>query len=191
MEVDTVLEASEQADKKKSRLNALIAITVALIAALMAISNVKDGNIVQAMQQSQADRVDHWSWYQAKKSRLAVAESTLTILEIQPQTAARDKAMAKWKGERDKQKTESEDVKNQAEQDAKEYDKWNIHDDQFDASEALLSLSITLLAMTSLTQKKWLYGVALVPAAFGATMAIAGLFNLSLHSAWLAKVLGT
>ena len=40
--------------QSESRLNAVIAVLVALTATFMAVCNVKDGNIVQAMEQAQA-----------------------------------------------------------------------------------------------------------------------------------------
>lgn len=47
------------------------------------------------------------------------------------------------------------------------------------------------MAMTSLTQKRWLYGIALVPMAIGVLMGLAGLFNWHIHSDLMAKLLGT
>ena len=42
----------------KERLNSLVAITLAVLAALMGITKVKDDNIVQAMQQAKVNAVD-------------------------------------------------------------------------------------------------------------------------------------
>ena len=56
-----------------ARLNAAVAITVALLATFMGICKVKDDNIVQAMQQAQADKLDHWAYYQARNLRQEVA----------------------------------------------------------------------------------------------------------------------
>ena len=50
-----------------------VAITVALLATFMGICKVKDDNIVQAMQQAQADKIDHWSFYQARNIRQEIA----------------------------------------------------------------------------------------------------------------------
>src|SRR6476620_2987205 len=62
------------------RLNTFAAITVALLATLMGICKVKDDNLVQAMQQAQADKLDHWSFYQARNIRQEVAQSALDQL---------------------------------------------------------------------------------------------------------------
>ena len=43
----------------------------------------------------------------------------------------------------------------------KQYDELNKHDDQFDLSDACLSMSLALMALTALTRKKWLLAVGL------------------------------
>src|SRR5437667_12795199 len=72
---ETVSEAVERA--AESRLNSIIAVIVALAATFMALSNVKDGNIGQAMQQAQAQALDSWNYYQAKSMKQNLAEATL------------------------------------------------------------------------------------------------------------------
>ena len=73
-------------------------------------------------------------------------------------------------------------------QDQKTYDNLNYRDDQFDLSDALIALAISLLAMTALTHKRWLYWVALVPTSFGVLMGLAGLLGWHLHSDALARL---
>ena len=50
-------------DRHRVRLNSQVAITVALLATFLGVCKVKDDNIVQAMQQAQADKLDHWNFY--------------------------------------------------------------------------------------------------------------------------------
>src|ERR1700692_3758558 len=78
---DTINEAVERASE--SRLNSVIALLVAITATFMAVCNVKDGNIVQAMQQAQAGAVDQWSYFQAKGTKQNLAEATLDQLQLQ------------------------------------------------------------------------------------------------------------
>src|SRR6476660_5446552 len=73
--------ATAEAHAAHSRLNTWVAITVALLATFMGVCKVKDDNIVQAMQQAQADKIDHWSFYQARNIRQEVAEATVAQLE--------------------------------------------------------------------------------------------------------------
>jgi ribosomal protein S13 len=68
---------------RPSRLNAAVAVSVALLSTVMGIGKVKDDNIVQAMQQAQADKLDHWSFYQARNLREEVAKATLVQLKLQ------------------------------------------------------------------------------------------------------------
>src|SRR6267154_5896198 len=74
---------AKEANKARSKLNTMVAITVALLATFMGIGKVKDDNIVQAMQQAQADKIDSYSWYQARNVREEVARGTLAQLTAQ------------------------------------------------------------------------------------------------------------
>ena len=72
---DIVDTAQQAAERKSGRLNAVTAVTVAILATFMGICKVKDDNIVQAMQQAQADKLDHWAYYQARNIRQEVADA--------------------------------------------------------------------------------------------------------------------
>jgi hypothetical protein len=65
-----------------SRLTTWLAITVALLATFLGVCKVKDDNIVQAMQQAQADKLDHWNFDQARNTRQEVATSTVVQLKL-------------------------------------------------------------------------------------------------------------
>ena len=196
-EVDLRHAEEMRKEKGKSRLNAWVAVTVAILATFLGICKVKDDNIVQKMQQDQAKSIDSWSWYQAKKIRIDVSRSVQDQFEVQLLTAAPkvrpllETKVAAYKKQVEKQSAELADVEKQAKDADKDYDSWNLHDDQFDLSDALLAIAISLLALTSLTQKKWLFGLAMVPTVFGVIYGGAGLLNLSLHSDFFAKLLGT
>ena len=62
----------------KNRLNNLVAISVAIISVFMAVTKVKDDNIVQAMLQAKSDAVDTWNEYQSKKLKHHMAELGLS-----------------------------------------------------------------------------------------------------------------
>src|SRR5882762_2555248 len=74
---------AKEANKARSKLNTMVAISVALLATFMGIGKVKDDNIVQAMQQAQADKIDNYSWYQARNIREEVAQATVAQLTVQ------------------------------------------------------------------------------------------------------------
>jgi hypothetical protein len=176
-------------------LNSRVAITVALLATFMGICKVKDDNLVQAMQQAQADKIDNWSFYQARNIRQEIAQAELTQLEAMAATqteAVRARlapAIARYQALVADQKQKKDQVRAQAEADQKTYDALNLHDDQFDLSDALSAIAISLLALASLTQRRWLFYVALVATCFGVIMGLAGLLSWQLHSDALARLL--
>src|SRR5207244_6023234 len=73
-----------------SRLNTRVAITVALLATFLGVCKVKDDNIVQAMQQAQADKLDHWNFYQARNIRQEVAAAAADQLKLAAASAPPD-----------------------------------------------------------------------------------------------------
>src|SRR5437868_2328609 len=82
--------AQAEAERAKSRLNTLVAITVALLATFMALCSVKDNNIGQAMQQAQADKIDNYAWYQARNIREEVNRAAAAQLHAQAAVAPAD-----------------------------------------------------------------------------------------------------
>src|SRR5947209_8807206 len=58
----------------QNRLNNAVAVMVAIVAAFMAVTKVKDDNIVQAMLQAKSDAVDTWSEYQSKRIKQHLEE---------------------------------------------------------------------------------------------------------------------
>src|SRR6266478_4404980 len=190
-EAESVVEAK----KSKAYLNTWVAISVALLATFMGICKVKDDNIVQAMQQAQADKIDNYSWYQARNIREEVANSTVAQLKAmqasaspQAQSVVQDQiktyqALAQEQEEKKKVQQAAADKADQT------YNELNFHDDQFDLSDAMLALAISLLAVTALTQKRWLFGLAMFPTVFGVLMGLAGLFGWHIHPDALTRLL--
>ncbi|HEX8106867.1 MAG TPA: DUF4337 domain-containing protein [Kofleriaceae bacterium] len=190
---------SDALDKaRESRLNTVIAALVAVTATLMALNNVKDGNIVQNMQQAQASSVDEWAYYQAKGTKQNFAVAAREQLEIMRDATANptpelramfEKRIAEYVAQEKKYEAEKEEIRRKAEGFQKQYDELNRHDDQFDAAEALMSVAIALFGVTALTRKRWLLVVGILFAGTGEILGLAGFLGWSLHSDWLASVL--
>ena len=183
------------ADARARRLNTWVAVTVALLATFMGICKVKDDNLVQAMQQAQADKLDHWSFYQARNIRQEVAQAELDQLLATEagQPAATRVALApvvaRYQALVVDQKTKKDSLRVAADADQRTYDALNYRDDQFDLSDALTAIAISLLALTSLTQKRWLFGVAMVATVLGVVMGLAGLAGWHIHPAAITQML--
>src|SRR6478752_4062354 len=85
------VEIKTEGDDK--RFNDLVAVTVVILSVFMAISKVKDDNIVQAMQKAKSESVDAWTEYQAARIKLHVDENGLAALRLLETTGV-DKALA-------------------------------------------------------------------------------------------------
>jgi len=179
----------------KSRLNNLVAISIAILATFMAVTKVKDDNLVQAMLQAKSDAVDTWSEYQAKRIRQTIIETSrdqaIALRASAPAaTAAQlDEQIHRYESESARYKTEEAELQKKAREKEAMYDTLNYRDDQFDLSDASLSLAIAALAVVALTGKRWLLLMSWVFALFGVTMGLAGLLGLHLHPDWLTKLL--
>src|SRR3954454_3318883 len=75
-------DSTAERDRHRAQLGTRVAITVALLATFLGVCKVKDDNIVQAMQQAQANKIDHWNFYQARNIREEVAKGTLVQLQL-------------------------------------------------------------------------------------------------------------
>jgi hypothetical protein len=189
------LEEDNALHREHGRLNAMVAVLVAVLATFLGICNVKDDNIVQGMQAAQADKIDSWGYYQARNIREEIALATveqLTLARAAAPESARagyDASITKYQELAKSQNVKKEALKVQAEEAQKTYDALNFRDDQFDLAEAAIAIAIALLAITALTHHAWLFWLALVPGVFGLVMGIAGLGGFGLHPDVLIKPL--
>jgi DNA repair ATPase RecN len=193
---DTVREAVET--PAGSHLNNAVATMVAVTATFMALCNIKDGNVVQAMAQTQAADIDTWAYYQAKSTRQYLAEAMVDQMSLQLETtpslspAARaliEPRLAEYRARVKRYEAEKAEIKAKAEELQREYDRLNVRDDQFDMAEACLSLAIALSGITALTRRRWLFGVASVFAGLGLVLGLAGFLGWTLHPDALARLL--
>lgn len=195
MEPLDLVDAQNEPAPSNRKLSATVAITVALLATFMGICKVKDDNINQSMQQAQANRVDHWAFYQARNVREEVAKATVVQLRLAAsgrpaaEQANYQDAIKQYEALAQEQGRKKAESRADAENDQKIYDAANFKDDQFDLSDALLALAISLLAVTALTQLWALYFASLVPTAFGVLMGVAGLAGWSIHPGSLIALL--
>src|SRR5437764_15319702 len=128
------MEVELTAEAKDKRINRLVALTVVILSVAMALGNIKDGNIVQAMAQAQASSLDRWNEYQATRTKLHIVETARAQLAaISPAAGA---AIAKLDADATKYAAESPNVPNEAQGFADQYDALKAHDDQFHAPDA-------------------------------------------------------
>lgn len=188
------MEIEVNAEAKDKRLNRLVAITVVVLSVFMGLSNVKDGNIVQAMAQAKADSVDRWGEYQATRTKTHIAEtarSEIALIATTPSSAKRAAdTLAKIDADIAKYRAEAPKLARQAQGFADQYDALNVHDDQFDASEAMISTAISVAAVAALTESAWLLYVAWAFGVFGLFMGVCGFAGWGFHPDILSNFLG-
>jgi hypothetical protein len=176
------------ADAKDKRLNQLVALTVVVLSIFMGLAQVKDGNIVQNMQQAQSNGVDRWGEYQATKTKLHIDETALaqskTMAELggAKVEAATTAEQARLTAEMAKYQKEIPELKKQAEGFSADYDAYNVHDDQFDASDALIGIAVAISAVAALTESFPALIAAWVFGAGGLFMGVAGFLGLAIRS---------
>jgi len=176
------------AEAKDKSFNRRVAITVVALSIFMGLCGVKDGNIVQAMQQAQSDGVDAWNEYQATKTKLHIDETAVTqarLLAVSSGAATQaavDVETARLEAEIGKYRTEIPALKAKAEGYAGQYDALNVHDDQFDASDALISIAISIAAVAALAESPMALYAAWLFSAGGIVMGLAGFLGWALRS---------
>jgi hypothetical protein len=188
--------AKSETEKANKRLNDLVAVSVVVLTVFLAISKVKDDNINQAMQKAQSESVDAWAEYQAARLKLHVNENGLATLRLLETTGSiskevADKQAAEYQADIKKYEGRSAETMAKAKGREAEYDRLNFHDDQFDISEAFISIAIAVAAVAALTDVWWLLYFGWASGAIGIAFGVAGFAGLNLHPDWLAKLLGT
>ena len=167
------------AEAKDKRLNRMVALTVVVLSIFMGLGQVKDGNIVQAMSQAQSNAVDRWGEYQATRTKLHIDETALAQARVVPALAAEG---ARLTAEIGKYETEAPRLRQEAESFQTQYDALNVHDDQFDASDAAISVAVAIAAVAALSESFPALFAAWVFGGFGVVMGLAGFLGWALKS---------
>ena len=162
----------EEAEVHDKRLNRFVAATVVLMSVNMALVNIKDGNIVQNMQQAQATKVDTWNEYQATRLKLHMEE--IAQASGGPAAARAEAQIAKYQ-------KESVELKKAALAADDDYNRNNYRDDQFDLSDGLASITLACTAISALVELWPLLFFAWGAGALSILFAVAGFAQLPIH----------
>jgi hypothetical protein len=184
------MEVELSAEAKDKRINRLVALTVVILSVGTGLGNIKDGNIVQAMAQAQANSLDRWNEYQATRTKLHIVETARAQLAAAGPSSAVQKAIVGFDADAAKYRMESPKLAQEAQVFSNQYDALNVHDDQFDAAEASLATAISIAAVAALTES-WMPLIASwVIGAFGLFMTICGFAGWPFHPDVLSTLLG-
>jgi len=179
------------------RFNNLIALTIAVLAAFVAITSIKGSNVAQAMEQANAERNNSWAWYQAVRVREDMSTYELAHLERlarierDPAEAARlATAIQEQVAEVARVRARKDEVQARAIGAEELHATLSGFDDQYDLSGALISVAMALLAVCLLMKAQWLYWFSLLPGLGGIGFGITAMMKVPIQAeqafAWLS-----
>jgi hypothetical protein len=174
-----------------ARLNAYVAVTVAILSVISAISNVKNSNIAQQMAFAKGNSVDVWNEYQATKIKLHTDEDAVGTIGLSSgNDAARAAEVKRLQSKIAKYTAESKELMEKAKSEDEHYDRLDLHHEQFDMVEALNSIGIALAAVAALTDFFWLLCVSWGFGACGIAMAMLAFSGSNFHPDFFMRWLG-
>ncbi len=180
-------------DKANERANNLVALTIAILAAFVAVTAIKGSNLEQQMQQAQAERNNSWAWYQAVRVREDMATYQLANLQREARTrsnASLQAEITEQVAEVGRVRERKDEVQARAIGAEADFARLSTFDDQYDISSALISIAMAILAVCLLIRARWLFWFSLGPALIGIAFGTTAMLQIAIHTgqwfAWLA-----
>lgn len=180
-------------DTEHERTNNLVALTIAVLAAFVAITAIKASNVEQQMAQAQAERNNSWAWYQAVRVREDMATYQLANLERAARTT-RDPAVSaeitEQTAEVARVRERKDEVQARATAAESEHARLSTFDDQYDISGALISIAMAILAVCLLIRARWLFWFSLAPGIIGIAFGLTAMLQIPVNVGQLISWLG-
>lgn len=164
-----------------ARLNAYVAVTVAIISVITALGNIKNSNIAQQMAFTKGNSVDVWNEYQATRIKLHTDEDSLAAVSLASPSDAVRAETKRLQTKVVKYNTESKELMGKAKVEDEHYEQLDVHHEQLDMAEAFNSIGISLAAVAALTDFFWLLCVSWGFGACGLTMAALAFAGSTFH----------
>ena len=181
-----------EAKSENALLNKTVATTVLIISVFLAVEKVKDDNLVRNMSRVKTESVDVWNEYQAARIKLHLDENASAALAATGGTNAVALAaeQRRLSGQITKYSNESAQLFVAARGDDVQYGELSFHHDQFDLSDAFLSIALALTAVAALSAAYWLLFVGWGFGTLGLLMGVSGFAGWSVHPEFLMRWLG-
>jgi len=167
-------EVQEHIEHARDQFDKLVAGTMAIIAALLAIVSVagQHYNTEQLLIQQQAS--DEWAYFQAKDIRRYVAEATKDVLT---QSHVADNVVSRYEKDSARYKKDQTNISEQAKKLEEERDVNGKKARKFHFGEVFLEVAIVLLSLSILTKRRPLAFIGAVSAIAGAVWASTGFLH--------------
>jgi hypothetical protein len=172
---------------ENARLNAYVAVTVAILSVITAIGSIKNSNIAQQMAFTKGNSVDVWNEYQATRIKLHTDEDSLGAITLAPPGDAARAETKRLQSKIVKYNAESKELMEKAKGEDEHYERLDLHHEQLDMGEAFNSIGISLAAVAALTDFFWLLCVSWGFGACGITMAGLAFAGSNFHPDFLMR----
>jgi hypothetical protein len=147
-------EIEEHIHHAQEPFDKVVAGSMAIIAALLAVVSVLGQHFNTETLLNQQESSDQWAFYQAKNIRLYSAQVGQDILT---QMKATPDAIGKYAKDRERYKKDLEDIQNEAKNFKKESEVAEAKSKRFHGGEVFLEIGIVLSSLAILTKRKSFY----------------------------------
>src|SRR6516164_143210 len=169
-----IMEAHEARSLEDSRLTLPVAVTLSILAVLVAIATLLGHRASTEEIILQTKATDQWALFQAKNIRLHEMQGFADLLgTLSPVDKEKTEALReKYLKETDRYEQEKDEVSEQAKELEKERESSSRRADRYEAGEVLLEIALIICSLALLTKKRifWLSGIALGLIGLGTTL---------------------
>lgn len=169
-----IMEAHEARSLEDSRLTLPVAVTLSILAVLVAIATLLGHRTSTEEIILQTKATDQWALFQAKNIRLHEMQGFADLLgTLSPVDKEKTEALReKYLKEIDRYEQEKDEASEQAKELEKERESSSRRADRYEAGEVILEIALIICSLTLLTKKRifWLSGIALGLIGLGTTL---------------------
>jgi hypothetical protein len=169
-----IMEAHEAGGLEDSRLTLPVAVTLSILAVLVAIATLLGHRASTEEIILQTKATDQWALFQAKNIRLHEMQGFADLLgTLSPVDKEKTEALReKYLKETGRYEQEKDEVSEQAKELEKERESSSRRADRYEAGEVILEIALIICSLTLLTKKRifWLSGIALGLIGLGTTL---------------------
>ena len=169
-----IMEAHEARSLEDSRLTLPVAVTLSILAVLVAIATLLGHRTSTEEIILQTKATDLWALFQAKNIRLHEMQGFADLLgTLSPADKEKTEALReKYLKEIDRYEQEKDEASEQAKELEKERESSSRRADRYEAGEVILEIALIICSLTLLTKKRifWLSGIALGLIGLGTTL---------------------
>ena len=164
-------ELNEGAEKAKEPFDKKVAVSMAIIAALLAIVSVLGHILSNDELLAQQKASDQWAFYQAKDIRRYDSEIALDVLKSLPTAAAADR-LKHYSDNAEKYEKDRADIQEKAKEYQAESDLKGRQSLRLEISEVFLEVGIVLASLAILSKRAIAWWASLASAAAGICIAL-------------------